>query len=121
MGYGHYVLPDGREAGYTVSAPCDAEGCTITIDRGLDYLCGDQPDGHRKQEDPGCGRYFCTGHSERHNCPNPACGSWPHPEAANDDPCVRIAGHDLPHRDIDGCEFVATEFDPEPLQEEQAA
>jgi len=59
MGYGFYVLADGREAGYSVEAECDHDGCTERIDRGLAYLCGDDPgDGGEH----GCGRYFCYGH-----------------------------------------------------------
>lgn len=59
MGYGYYVLPDGREAGYAVDATCDQDGCGERIDRGLGYLCGDEPgDGGEH----GCGRYFCGSH-----------------------------------------------------------
>lgn len=71
MGYGYYVLPDGREAGYGVEAPCDHPDCTVVIDRGLGYLCGNQPDGHRDDDEPGCGRYFCGEHDVDHDCPNP--------------------------------------------------
>lgn len=71
MGYGYYVLPDGREAGYGVEAECDRDGCTERIDRGLGYLCGNLPDGHRDFSEPGCGRYFCGQHSVDHDCPNP--------------------------------------------------
>lgn len=71
MGYAHYTLPDGREAGYGVAATCDADGCTAEIDRGLGYLCGQEPDGWRAEDDPGCGRYFCAEHESNHNCPNP--------------------------------------------------
>lgn len=122
MGFAHYVLPDGREAGYAVRAACDATDCTITIDRGLDYLCRDLPDGHRADDAPGCGRYFCSRHADRHDCPKPACGQWPHDEVRTEDPCALLAGHDLPHRDLDGCEFVATEYDDDPdLLKESAA
>lgn len=71
MGYAYYTLPDGREAGYGVQAECDAEGCTEQIDRGLGYLCGDDPDGWREDSAPGCGRYFCGQHDGDHDCPNP--------------------------------------------------
>lgn len=71
MGYAHYTLPDGREAGYSVEAECDKDGCTEQIDRGLGYLCGSAPDGWRDFEEPGCGRYFCGQHSVDHDCPNP--------------------------------------------------
>ena len=71
MGYGYYVLPDGREAGYGVEAECDAAGCPARIDRGLGYLCGNFPDGHRDDSESGCGRYFCPDHTYDHDCPNP--------------------------------------------------
>lgn len=71
MGYGYYILPDGREAGYGVEAECDQPGCIAPIDRGLGYLCGDEPDGHRDPSEPGCGEYFCPDHESTHNCPNP--------------------------------------------------
>ncbi len=72
MGYGYYVLPDGREAGYAVRATCDADECSAQIDRGLGYLCGHEPDGWRSEMDPGCGRYFCPEHLYGdHDCPNP--------------------------------------------------
>lgn len=73
MGYGRYTLPDGREAGYMVTATCDQPGCLVRIDRGLGYLCGQSPDGHRDPSEPGCGRYFCDQHldNDAHDCPNP--------------------------------------------------
>ena len=60
MGYGTYLLPDGREAGYNVDAVCDEPGCTQQIDRGLAYLCGDRPLGLGLTT--GCGGYFCGDH-----------------------------------------------------------
>ena len=80
MGYAYYTLPDGREAGYGIIATCDAEGCTVTIDRGLGYLCGRLPDGHRDFDEYGCGRYFCHEkhhHPQQHDCPNPRCAYVP--------------------------------------------
>jgi hypothetical protein len=73
MGYGYYILPDGREAGYNVEAECDAPGCTVMIDRGLGWLCGRDPDGHRDPSEPGCGLYFCGEHLgfDAHHCTNP--------------------------------------------------
>lgn len=58
MGYAQYTLADGREAGYAVSDVCNLDGCTIDIDRGLDYLCGQTPGG----DEYGCGKYFCGSH-----------------------------------------------------------
>lgn len=60
MGYGSYVLPDGREAGYHVEAVCDEPGCEEVIDRGLGHLCGDSPLGLGLNT--GCGGYFCGEH-----------------------------------------------------------
>lgn len=76
MGYGYYVLNDGREAGYNVVAKCDGAGCKVVIDRGLGYLCGRMPEGFRDFEDWGCGFYFCGQHLSRHDCPNPQCDVW---------------------------------------------
>jgi len=58
MGYGYYVLADGREAGYNVEDVCNEEGCAVAIDRGLAYLCGNTPGG----DEYGCGGYFCSAH-----------------------------------------------------------
>lgn len=58
MGYAHYVLPNGREAGYAVEAACDEPGCEAEIDRGLAYLCGVEPGG----SEDSCGDYFCEDH-----------------------------------------------------------
>ncbi len=58
MGYAHYVLADGREAGYGVPDVCNVDGCDEKIDRGLAYLCGEVGDGGEH----GCGRYFCYAH-----------------------------------------------------------
>lgn len=58
MGYARYTLPDGREAGYGVNAVCDDPTCTIPIDRGMAYLCGNTPGG----DEYGCGGYFCGRH-----------------------------------------------------------
>jgi hypothetical protein len=78
MGYGHYLLPDGREAGYGIDAECDHPGCRVEIDRGLGWLCGELPDGHRDPAAPGCGRYYCGQHLDTlaHDCPNPIGSSW---------------------------------------------
>lgn len=58
MGYGSYVLADGREAGYLVEDICNEDGCDTKIDRGLSYLCGKHPGG----DEYGCGGYFCENH-----------------------------------------------------------
>lgn len=65
MGYGYYVLADGREAGYTVDATCDRDGCDAEIHRGLAYLCGTWPG---ESPEDGCGRYFCGDHELDHDC-----------------------------------------------------
>lgn len=61
MGYAFYFNEDGRPAGYGVMATCDKRGCDNRIDRGLGYLCGDDPHGIYSDE-PGCGRYYCPEH-----------------------------------------------------------
>lgn len=47
-----------RDIGYGVPATCDYPGCGKHIDRGLDFVCGDEPYGG----DDGCGLYFCEAH-----------------------------------------------------------
>ena len=47
-----------RDIGYGVPATCDHPGCTESIDRGLYYVCGDEPRGGNK----GCGLFFCDEH-----------------------------------------------------------
>jgi len=58
MGYARYDTPLGI-AGYGVEDVCHEEGCSEEIDRGLAYLCGDEPG---RESDHGCGRWFCSGH-----------------------------------------------------------
>jgi hypothetical protein len=65
MGYGYYVLPDGREAGYAVADVCNREGCDVAIDRSLGYLCGSYPG---ESPEDGCGLYFCGEHQHDHDC-----------------------------------------------------
>lgn len=58
MGYASYETPFGP-AGYGHADICNQDGCEERIDRGLAYLCGDQP-GYASEG--GCGRWFCGGH-----------------------------------------------------------
>lgn len=46
-----------RDVGYGVPAWCDQPDCDKEIDRGLSYVCGDQPYGGDH-----CGLYFCEQH-----------------------------------------------------------
>lgn len=109
MGYASYTLPDGREAGYGVVAECDAPDCHVEIDRGLGYLCGDMPDGHRDPDDSGCGRYFCPGHESHHDCPAPACGAC---DAEENRWCHLRQGHESElHQDRHDGAFVAVGAD----------
>lgn len=56
-----------RDIGYGVPAWCDYPGCNTEIDRGLSYVCGNEPYGGEH----GCGLYFCDKHHYReHNCCN---------------------------------------------------
>ena len=55
-----------RDIGYSVPAFCDHPKCNAEIDRGLSYVCGNEPYGG----DRGCGLYFCSEHlSWRQLCP----------------------------------------------------
>ncbi|MCT7369433.1 hypothetical protein [Mycolicibacterium llatzerense] len=47
-----------RDIGYGVPAKCDHPDCPERIDRGLAYVCGDEPYGGEH----GCGLFFCSGH-----------------------------------------------------------
>src|SRR5690242_10151053 len=47
-----------RDVGYGVPAWCDHPGCEAEINRGLSYVCGNEPYGG----DAGCGLYFCARH-----------------------------------------------------------
>lgn len=96
MGYASYVLPDGRDAGYAITAKCDVKDCLAKIDRGLGYLCGYMPDGHRPDDQWGCGHYFCGAHSHDHDCPRPQCDAW---SADRRLACAYVAGHEDAHYD----------------------
>ena len=56
MGYGVYFR-EGRWSGYGVPAVCDHPDCTEKIDRGMGYLCGEEP-----SPEKGCGLAFCSSH-----------------------------------------------------------
>lgn len=58
MGWGYAVI-NGREVGYTVDAICDHPECSIEIDRGLSFYCGNIPG-----DSTGCGKFFCESHLE---------------------------------------------------------
>ena len=105
MGYSYYTLPDGREAGYSVEAECDQLDCHARIDRGLGYLCGHSPIGHKDDGEPGCGNYYCENHKFDHGCTALACGLFP---ADGGMSCELAEGHELPHHSEDG-EFVTVE------------
>ena len=47
-----------RDIGYGVPAICDHPACSVEIDRGLSYVCGQEACGG----DKGCGLYFCEDH-----------------------------------------------------------
>lgn len=102
MGYGFYTLPDGREAGYGVEATCDKTDCETKISRGMDYLCGEAPDGRRSDDEPGCGKYHCPEHELDHSCPNDFCGDG---GPIGDFHCILKDGHDGTHRDADEGDF----------------
>ena len=47
-----------RDIGYGVPSVCDYPNCNEKIDRGLSYVCGEEPYGGEK----GCGLFFCGKH-----------------------------------------------------------
>lgn len=112
MGYAHYLLDDGREAGYGVASDCDHGDCVAGIDRGLGYLCGNNPDGWRNVSEPGCGNYYCGRHRDpnAHHCTNPPCESWDPEES---DQCVlakdHTGDHDFGDQNVDTHPFEQTE------------
>lgn len=112
MGYSYYKLADGREAGYSVDAKCDVPECEEEINRGLAYLCGENPlVGPRGFTDWGCGNYHCPTHDSDHECFNPPCGAH---SATGNLYCLELKGHALPHYDKDMVEsFTETEEDLE--------
>jgi hypothetical protein len=57
-GYARYDTPRG-EAGYAVEDICHHDGCHAQIDRGLSYLCGEQPG---IATDGAGGRWYCADH-----------------------------------------------------------
>lgn len=106
MGYANYTLPDGREAGYGVEAKCDKPDCDTKINRGMDYLCGEAPDGHRAADEAGCGKYHCPTHQLDHACENDVCGDG---GPVGDFHCIRMNGHEGAHRDADEGDFTDSE------------
>jgi hypothetical protein len=72
-----------RDVGYGVPAWCDHPKCNEKIDRGLAYVCGNQPYGG----ETGCGLYFCGQHLRMGRCgedgdPNmhcPRCNAYKPP------------------------------------------
>lgn len=57
MGYAVYDV-NGRDAGYGVPSICDHPDCSEEIDRGLIYICGNEP----ATDSRGCNLYFCKKH-----------------------------------------------------------
>lgn len=102
MGYAFYEVPDPRTgrlrvAGYAVEATCDFIGCNTIIDRGLGYVCGDFPEGHRDEEGAGCGLYLCGHHDATHACARPECNECEYVQV-DSPPRWLAAGHEGPHR-----------------------
>lgn len=75
MGYASYTVSggihDGEECGYAVDTVCDAAGCDVEIDRGLAFLCGQEPGG----SEDSCGGYFCAAHLYHVDYSGRRCGS----------------------------------------------
>lgn len=53
-----------RDIGYGVPSICDHPNCNKEIDRGLGYVCGNDPYGG----DDGCGLFFCDKHKGAELC-----------------------------------------------------
>jgi hypothetical protein len=80
MGYSIYFdSRRNRDLGYGVPAVCDHPDCENEINRGLSYLCGDQP---YTGGEHGCSLYFCGEHKsyhttviggDEHDCDVPNC------------------------------------------------
>jgi hypothetical protein len=70
-----------RWIGYGVPAWCDHPRCDEKIDRGLAYVCGNEPYGG----DRGCGLYFCPKHQVDLNQRCPRCSAhkppYKHPKS----------------------------------------
>lgn len=62
MGYQIYKI-NGRDCGYGVPCLCEHPKCDTKIDRGISYVCGDEPGG----TEYGCGLYFCGEHLNFHD------------------------------------------------------
>lgn len=62
MGYQIYEIEGDRWGGYGVPAVCEHPDCNKSIDRGMSYACGGEPN-----SEYGCDRYFCGGHLKLHD------------------------------------------------------
>ena len=51
----------GRHIGYGVLAICDHPDCTVEIDRGLVYMCCENP-----HPSPSCGGFYCAEHRDNY-------------------------------------------------------
>lgn len=73
-----------RDIGYGVPSVCDQPDCKLEIDRGLSYVCGNEPYGG----DKGCGLYFCASHlfGPYQLCPRCVTGKRPYKHAKPDTP-----------------------------------
>lgn len=60
-----------RDIGYAVPAYCDHPDCNEEINRGLGYVCGEEPYGG----DHGCGLFFCGKHLMFHETRGCVCAA----------------------------------------------
>lgn len=114
MGYGYYILADGREAGYAVYENCDSPGCVREIGRGLDNLCGKLPNipnisTQHPMNEAGCKNYYCAEHQYNHECTNPACDVYPASRYDLVGPCALPKNHAGEHKTLDEETFTETE------------
>ena len=82
-----------RDIGYGVPAICDHPDCNKEIDRGLSYVCGDEPFGGGF----GCGLFFCAEHRNHTICEDEDAATDPDdPETLCYQACERCANHQEP-------------------------
>lgn len=73
MGYA-VGFRDDRWIGYGVPAECDRPECTVEIDRGMGYVCGDV---WGAEDTEGCGLFFCARHGGGSICERCEAGAAP--------------------------------------------
>ena len=102
MGFSYYEH-NGRDMGYDVPSKCDHPDCTADIERGIEALCGGDPDGGKY----GCGRVFCCTHLE-------FVSFLPEFEDMEDEEVDELLGRDESTRICERCFNKRKPFNPKP-------